>query len=129
MVSVRRRRIPIAIIRAEIARRPRATDAFIAIALGCPACDVRDARKPLTRSPNGAKPKRIKNGKPFFVSGEAHALAKLSDDLVRRMRLMAAAGATYEDLMAVSGVSRATVSKVVKRKAWRHVADEVQVAA
>lgn len=54
--------------------------------------------------------------------GEKNANALLTDDAVRRMRIAAAGGAALRDLVVEYGVSYSQVSRVVSRRAWRHVA-------
>jgi len=54
--------------------------------------------------------------------GEGHGNARLTDAQVREIRAAAAGGAALIDLARMNGVSDATIARVVKRTAWKHVA-------
>lgn len=60
---------------------------------------------------------------PFpIMRGEASPLAKLTDDGVREIRsIYAAGGVTIYDLAKDFGVAFQTISKVIRRKTWKHV--------
>jgi hypothetical protein len=53
--------------------------------------------------------------------GEAQWNAKLTDERVRRLRVLAAEGATPRELAVLFGVDRATVRGVLAGRRWRHV--------
>jgi hypothetical protein len=53
--------------------------------------------------------------------GEASRNAKLTEDEIRQIRALYAAGSTQVGLAAQFGVSQATVSRVVLRQGWAHV--------
>lgn len=55
------------------------------------------------------------------VRGERHRLAKLTPEKVREARRLVAGGMTRCMVAGLLGVSAATISLVVLRKAWRHV--------
>jgi DNA invertase Pin-like site-specific DNA recombinase len=53
--------------------------------------------------------------------GEAHGLAKLTDDDVRTIRRLASDGVTQTDLAGRFGVTQPQVSRIVNRRLWRHI--------
>lgn len=53
--------------------------------------------------------------------GERHALAKLTDDIVRKARLDHAGGTSLGRLSREHGVSLQSMSAAVRRKTWKHV--------
>ena len=56
------------------------------------------------------------------ASGERHRNASVTDEQVREIqRLYAAGGVTHQELAKRYGVSRMTVSRVVRLSTWRHV--------
>ena len=55
------------------------------------------------------------------VHGEAHPNAKMTEEGVRSMRKLHASGVGYDRLSKQFGVSKISVYKIVKRKAWAHV--------
>lgn len=59
-------------------------------------------------------------GKP--PRGVDQHLARLTEDKVREIRQRAAEGETQDALAAAFGVGQTTISKVVRRETWRHVA-------
>ncbi len=61
--------------------------------------------------------------------GDKHPTSRLTDEAVRVIRLLAATGVTHQRLADAHGVRRETVSQVVQRKTWAHVADTEQRAA
>jgi len=64
----------------------------------------------------------VAKGRNAKRRGEDNPLAKLSDEDVRAMRRMYSRdGATYLQLAASFGVSRANVSMIVRGVTWRHV--------
>lgn len=56
------------------------------------------------------------------VRGERSPNATFTDDKVRAIRRRAAAGETQRSLAAEFGVNPATISKIVRRERWEHVA-------
>ena len=54
--------------------------------------------------------------------GSTHHNSKLTEDKVRRMRALSAAGASYSSLGRMFGVSHAAARRAVIGKTWRHVA-------
>lgn len=60
-------------------------------------------------------------GRCGVMPGVANAHAKLTDDIIRDIRLRAASGETHRVIADRYGVARATVSAIVRRKSWRHV--------
>lgn len=73
------------------------------------------------RVAKGRTQRHGRGGKP--MSGEANAFAKLTEVDVRQMRVMYDAGeATQVQLAARFGVYQTTVSGIVRRRTWRHVA-------
>ncbi|BBY54220.1 hypothetical protein MKOR_14710 [Mycolicibacillus koreensis] len=61
--------------------------------------------------------------KPPVHRGEAHACARLNDQLVREIRARYAAGdGTHRSLGAEYEVSHFTIGEVVRRRRWMHVA-------
>jgi len=67
----------------------------------------------------------IRNGKhkpPPIHMGEANSHAKLTEDQVREIRRLYATGNfTQQELALEFGVTRQTVSYIVRRKIWKHV--------
>ena len=55
------------------------------------------------------------------ASGEQHHQAKLSDKLVREIRVLRAEGFTYRAIGDRMGVTQANISHVLRGKTWRHV--------
>ena len=56
------------------------------------------------------------------IRGERHPMSKLTDDFVREIRrLFAAGGITRTQLAATFGVRQPTISKVISGGTWRHV--------
>lgn len=53
--------------------------------------------------------------------GEGHCSAKLTAEIVRTVRRLASEGARVTDLARRFGVSRASMSAVIRRKTWAHV--------
>ena len=65
----------------------------------------------------------IHNGKHVVPKGAAHYRAKLTEDRVREIRRLYATGKfTQQELGLRFGVGDATISKIVRRKLWKHVA-------
>lgn len=65
---------------------------------------------------------RLRQPPRVHVWGSKHPNSKLTDDKVREIRrLHAAGGYTFAALARRYGVSLSLVSKIVKRKTWRHV--------
>jgi hypothetical protein len=62
-------------------------------------------------------------GRRRILKGAAQGQAKLTDDSVRTIRQKYANGARQIDLSAEFHVDQTTISKIVLRKAWRHVGD------
>lgn len=54
--------------------------------------------------------------------GEAHPMRKLTEQQVRSIRRRCARGERGSDLAREYGLNRATVSEIVSRRKWRHVA-------
>jgi hypothetical protein len=53
--------------------------------------------------------------------GERQELAKLTEDSVREIRTLAAAGIRQSHLVRKYGVASSVISTVVNGKAWKHV--------
>lgn len=71
-----------------------------------------------TRLDNAAD--KIRDGTQ--LRGSAVRIAKLTEDIVFRCRVRyAAGGITYADLVAETGVSKATLSSALTGKTWKHV--------
>jgi len=89
--------------------------------LGTPADNTQDANQK-GRLAHGDKSAARKH--PERVPrGEGHTMHKLTDEQVREIRLRhdAGAGSTYS-LAIEYRVARATISQVIRRKTWAHVA-------
>lgn len=71
----------------------------------------------LTKEQNEADKK--KHG--TWVVGTRHHNATLTPAKVRRIRALSKRGALQEDLAARFGVLQSNVSKIINRKAWKHV--------
>lgn len=54
--------------------------------------------------------------------GAAHALAKLTDDSVARIRVMASDGIRHSAIARTFGVSQTLILNIVRRRTWAHVA-------
>ena len=62
----------------------------------------------------------LRRGRAYI--GEANSNAKLTDSIVRDIRVLRAAGLLQRDIAArLPGISAATVSRVCLRKGWSHV--------
>lgn len=57
----------------------------------------------------------------FLPKGEAHPAAKLTSDNVKAIRELYAQGWGQRDLAARFGTEQTNISRVVKRKTWRHI--------
>lgn len=57
-----------------------------------------------------------------MLRGSRHGQSKLTDDIVRRMRSMHAAGATYAELAKRYGVTDVAANNAINRRTWQHVA-------
>jgi len=65
----------------------------------------------------------VRNGKHRAPKGSAHYRAKLNDDKVEEVRRLYATGNfTQRELGLRFGVHRQTISKIVRRKSWKHIA-------
>ena len=65
----------------------------------------------------------IRNGKHRATKGSAHYRAKLNDDKVEEVRRLYATGKfTQRELGLRFGVDRRTISQIVNRLRWKHVA-------
>jgi hypothetical protein len=60
-------------------------------------------------------------GRNRGVCGEAHRLAKLTDDKVREIRALHAAGHRYCELDKRFALGRSKARQIVTRQAWKHV--------
>lgn len=59
---------------------------------------------------------------PGIAFGERHGLAKLTEQAVREIRAKYAEGTTtYARLSSEYGIDKATLSRIIHRKAWTHV--------
>lgn len=58
-----------------------------------------------------------------MLAGEGHPRAKLTEAKVRHARQMAGV-VTHDEIAAMFGVSRATVSLAIERKTWAHVSEK-----
>lgn len=67
---------------------------------------------------------------PHFL-GEAHGMAKLTEQKVREIRSRHAAGELQRELARAFGVSRSAIGLIVHRLKWRHVdaGDSVELDA
>lgn len=65
---------------------------------------------------------RQAGGAKTAILGERHGMAKLTAEDVREIRRMVAAGALQREAAARFGIRDNTVSKIVARKSWGHVA-------
>lgn len=72
--------------------------------------------------------RRPPGGKPGAKPGEAHHKAKLTEDMVRDMRRKYAEGgythfSLWQEYYEIAGIeSTATISAILTRKNWKHVA-------
>ena len=55
------------------------------------------------------------------LRGEKHGLAKLTDAIVRNIRMATKAGTTQMSIARQLGVDQSTISDVVRRKHWKHI--------
>lgn len=55
------------------------------------------------------------------VRGENHHCAKLNDEMVRQIREAYEKGSTQVDLSKRFNVAQTNISRIVKRRAWKHV--------
>lgn len=75
----------------------------------------------LTRTTESTLDPRRTPGKAR-AQGSRNAAAVLTEDDVRRLRIQAARGVPHTELSRIYGVIPATVSRIVNRHAWAHVA-------
>ena len=70
----------------------------------------------------GTPADRVRNmvAKERAASGEQHGNARLTEGDVRVIRVRAATGEKQKGLAREYGVHRTTISRVVRRKTWRH---------
>ncbi|MCA1668152.1 MAG: HNH endonuclease [Thermomicrobia bacterium] len=69
---------------------------------------------------------RVRNGRyttpEHTPRGEGHGNAKLTEAIVQECRMLHARGISCRQLALRYGVNSSTMTKVVQRKAWKHVA-------
>lgn len=53
--------------------------------------------------------------------GERHGQAKITNEIVRAIRMMRASGATQKEVARHFGIAQSNVCLIVKRKTWTHV--------
>lgn len=58
----------------------------------------------------------------LIARGEAHQNSKLTDNDVRRIRMLANAGELHRVIAKQFGVNRSTVTQIAARKGWTHIA-------
>lgn len=63
---------------------------------------------------------KVKHG--THLQGEQLYNAKLTEEAIRAIRAAGAAGARQEDIGRAYGIHQRTVSRILRREAWRHVA-------
>lgn len=56
-----------------------------------------------------------------FVKGESHPNARLTEDNVRRIRIMRASGTGPQELARVFGITPKYIGEIVRGKAWPHI--------
>ena len=71
-----------------------------------------------TRRQNNTEDK-LRDG--TLLRGESHPEAKLTEEDVRAIRILYAAGVTYMKLAEQFGVSWTNIREIVHRRAWKHV--------
>lgn len=77
--------------------------------------------RPETRLVGDRHPMRI--NPDFALAGERNGNARLTDDAVREIRrIFAAGGITQRELGERYGVSQVKISQIILRKSWKHVA-------
>ena len=104
----------------ELAHKRPVPDGFLV----CHHCDVPACVNPDhlllgTQAENLAD--RDSKGRAVYYRGAANPTSKLTDDKVREIRQRAAKGETRRALAADFGVSSATITHIVHRRAWSHV--------
>lgn len=100
---------------------PRTSDGKSTLA--CHACDNPICCNPAHIFPGSNEDNiadRHKKGRDS--RGERHPRARVTDDSVRDIRQRHAAGATLMSIAVLYGVSHGTVSSIVARRTWKHVA-------
>lgn len=63
----------------------------------------------------------VNKGRSFKNRGEAHGLAKLTDDQVRLMRRLALEGMPTRRIAEVFGMSRSRIGDIIRGKGWTHI--------
>jgi len=63
---------------------------------------------------------KILNGREWS-RGEKHYMSKLTDDIVRHSRILAAQGIRHKDIAERYGVARCTISRAINGERWGHV--------
>lgn len=88
-----------------------------------PACFNPDHLEPGTHKENVADMwSRGREVMPAARLGTEHHAAKLSELDVRAIRAACASGCTQREQGELYGISQVTVSRIVRRKAWSHIA-------
>lgn len=64
---------------------------------------------------------KVERGRSPNRKGERHPLARLTDDDVRRIRILAGSGVGYGDIAASYKMSRQQIQKIVLRINWGHI--------
>lgn len=64
---------------------------------------------------------KFERGRGPNRKGERHPLARLTDENVRQIRILAKSGIRYHDIAGRFGMSRQQIAKVVHRINWGHV--------
>ena len=65
---------------------------------------------------------RLSPGEYGVVRGERHGNSTFTDDKIRAIRRRVSEGETQRSLAAEFGVNPGTISKIVRRERWEHVA-------
>lgn len=63
----------------------------------------------------------IKKGRKRVPRGESHHLAKLTAKQVHEIRERVSGGALQQDIAKVYGVTEMCISRIVRRKSWKHI--------
>lgn len=106
----------------ELYRGPIPAGLWVLHHCDVPACVNPDHLFVGTQTENNADMDRKGRRRHGVLAGEAHGRALVTEDQVRDIRRLSAEGVSYKTLAERYGLAKTSVSHIVKRVNWRHVA-------